>query len=182
MWAESRAGHRPKRKFVNSARPKVKASTQSIQGDILQTRHASRTERDNGVASPERDQKSQKTTEERDDHAFDQKLADDLAAVGAQRGADGEFTGAPGAAHREKIRQICARDEQDQRDCAKQQGQIFLIRADLAVEEQFDVRARFQRLSAEYRFSRPAAIDFICVCACSIVTPGFSLPQAKSPG
>ena len=80
-------------------------------------------------------------TEQRDDHALDQQLANDLAAIRTQRCAHRKLTRTSGAAHGEKVRQIRAGNEQDQRDRAEQQPEIFLVRTDLIFEKRREVDA-----------------------------------------
>ena len=74
------------------------------------------------VVAPKGDEQAERAAGEREQEALDDQLADDAAARGAEREADGDLARAGGAAGEEHVGEIEAGDEQDAARHAEQRG------------------------------------------------------------
>ena len=69
---------------------------------------------------PSGDEESTSSADERDDCAFDQLLAEESTARGADGAANGEFAAASPAAREKEIADVRACDEKDEPDSAEE--------------------------------------------------------------
>ncbi len=97
------------------------------QRDILETRNARRRQRNEDVASPGRQTKSEPAADQREDDALDQKLPDDLPARRSHRSTHREFTRSRGTTRRQQIGEIRAGNEENERHRAEQKSQARTV-------------------------------------------------------
>src|SRR5204863_2323457 len=96
---------------------------------------ARRSECDQRVATPDREDHSNPAADRGNDETFEQELADDLAAAGPQGRANGELPGASGPPRGQEVRQIRASDQQNDSDRAEEQGQAGPVITEKIIEE-----------------------------------------------
>ena len=105
----------------------LKERTQPSKRQILEARGTRRRKRNQKIAAPSRQTKSKRAADQGEHETLDQKLANNLPARRSHRRADSEFAGPRGAARREQVGQICASDEENERDRAQQQVETIAV-------------------------------------------------------
>ena len=118
-----------------------------------------RSERNNRVPHPHRQEKSENSANQRDDKALDQEFANNLAAGRADCRLNRKFPRTRGTARRKKVRQIRARNEKDQSHRAEKQSEIISIFTDQIFEQWRDRNAR-ARVSGRIFFFQPRRDPF----------------------
>src|SRR5262249_21008624 len=73
-----------------------------------------------GADAEHADHQAQNTADNREQNAFGEKLADDTASAGSDRGTDGDFAGSAGGSGELKVRDVGAGDQQNESDCAQE--------------------------------------------------------------
>ena len=91
-----------------------------VDGDVGQARQRSRRKRSQQVHAPGGEHQSRGAAKQRDDQALGEQLAQQPRTAGAERGANRQLAVARRRARQQQVRDIRARDEQDERDGAEQ--------------------------------------------------------------
>ena len=112
-----------------------------IERNFLEARDVVRSQGDERVPHPKRDEHSQHSAQQRNDKTFDQKLPNDLDTTRSDRGANSKLSRARGAACSKQIRQICASYEENQSNRADKKREIRAIFADQIFEQRHDDNA-----------------------------------------
>ena len=117
--AEDQAGQQRNRDGEGEHAP-VDADPPAVEADA---RDVARVQRQQRADADDTQDHADRAAGGRKGDTFGQELADDAAAAGADRGADRHLAPPDGRANEEKIRDIRARDQQDERDRADQHEQ-----------------------------------------------------------
>ena len=89
----------------------------------------------NGVETPNRDEQSDRATDQTEESAFDEDQPHQAPATRAHRGAHGQFLAARKGPRELQIGNICAGDRRTQPTATRSRSRFFLLIADSGFEQ-----------------------------------------------
>ena len=113
----------------------------AVQSDLIGARDAGRGKRGQRACGPERDQQAAGGAEQAERRALGQHLPHQLLSIRANRRAQGELTQPAGAVRQQEVRDVRARDEQDDDDRRAEQKDDRPRFADHRFEERIHLHA-----------------------------------------
>ena len=113
-----------------------------VDADVLEPRRRRRRDGDEPLHAPPREEQAGRAAGTGEQRAFRQELPHDLAASGAERGADRDLTAAIGRAREQQAHDVRARDAEHERDGERQDEEHLADVADEILVQRNDRDAR----------------------------------------
>jgi len=123
----------------------------------------------NAVTSARAKTEAEHAGRQREQQTFSDELCDQTAPARAERGAHAEFADARCRPREQEVRDICAGDEQHERDGAGEKIQCGRV-SPTSCSCSGTTLALLELFVAGYACSSRAAIALISLCACSTLT------------
>ena len=140
--AVAAAGAMPETAAVSERHERGEREDEPVDADLLEPRRRRRGDGDQPLHAPPREEQTGGAAGEREQRAFGQELPHDLAAAGAERGADRDLAPAIGGAREQQAHDVRARDAEHERDGERQDQEHLADVADQILVQRNDRDAR----------------------------------------